>query len=362
MNRSSKKWILQLCHSYGAPFDDVARQWKVLFDEAEYNVLTVFLTGKPNQKVSDLVGGQVEFLDYTSKDLKGLKRKQINVIRALHRKHHFQLAIAHRYKPMYIASHIKGLKVYGVAHAYGVFNNFWRKQYINRHKKDLTLYGVSNAIRDDIRASLSGFPQEKIHTFYNRVNVKKLKAGQINREKARQQLGFDKEDYVVGNVGRLHPDKDQKTLIEGFAKSLPKLGKAKLAIIGEGRLRSELEDQIKVLGLENNVFLLGRVIDAWKYFKAFDVFALTSNYEPFGMVLLEAMTAEIPIISSDVGGAPEVLGDTSALFPLGSSEKLAEVLSTKAQQNTDTLLERVENHFSDQSAIAEFKKYWTSNA
>ncbi len=80
------------------------------------------------------------------------------------------------------------------------------------------------------------------------------------------------------------------------------------------------------------------------------------------MVLLEAMTAEIPIISSDVGGAPEVLGDTSALFPLGSSEKLAEVLSTKAQQNTDTLLERVENHFSDQSAIAEFKKYWTSNA
>lgn len=353
---NSDKWILQLCHSYGAPFDDVARQWQVLFDDTQYKVLTVFLTGEPNDDVVKLVGGQVIFLGYKSKDIRGLKRKQINDIANLNKEYQFELAIAHRYKPIYIATHIKSLRVFGVAHAYDVFDGFWRKKYIQTCKDRLTLIGVSNAIRDDVKAALPRYPQGKIQTIYNRVNVERLQAGQINKEQARLFLGLPKEAYIVGNVGRLHPDKDQETLIAGFAKALPNLNNGLLVIIGDGRLDSELKQQVAELGITKSVLFLGRVADAWKYFKAFDVFALTSNYEPFGMVLLEAMVANIPVVSSNVGGAPEVVGDTGILFPLGHSAELANALKSLFLGNTNNLdsLNYVKAMFDDAAVKAVF--------
>jgi glycosyltransferase involved in cell wall biosynthesis len=352
----SDKWVLQLCHSYGAPFDDVARQWKVLFDDTPYKVLTVFLTGAPNDNVVKLVGGDVIFLGYKSKDIRGLKRKQINDIGTLNNEYQFTLAIAHRYKPIYITTHVKGLRVFGVAHAYGVFDGFWRKKYVQRCKERLTLIGVSNAIRDDVKAALPKYPQEKIQTIYNRVNVKRLQDGQVEKEQARQYLGLSADAYIVGNVGRLHPDKDQKTLIAGFAEALPNLNNGLLVIVGDGRLETELRQQVSDLDITKNVLFLGRVPDAWKYFKAFDVFALTSNYEPFGMVLLEAMVANIPVVSSNVGGAPEVLGGTGVLFPLGDSAELAKAFEVLFLEdcNDSGGLSHVENMFDDAAVKAMF--------
>ena len=353
--KTGEKWILQLCHSYGAPFDDVARQWKVLFDETGYKVLTVFLTGEPNEQVVDLVGGEVQFLGYRSKDIKGFKRAPIKDVRKLHGEYNFDLAIAHRYKPTYIATHVKGLKVYGVAHAYGVFDRFWRRRYVQSCKERLTLIGVSNAIRGDVRESLPKFPQEKILTLYNRVNVEKLQKGQVDRKQAREFLGLPQDAYVLGNVGRLHPDKDQRTLIAGFAKALPDMKDSLLVIIGEGRLEQELRQQAVDLGVSEKVLFPGRVNDAWRYFKAFDVFVLTSNYEPFGMVLLEAMVAGVPVVSSDVGGAPEVLGETGELFQLGDQEDLAETLvGFRVAATQANGMRRVQEYFSDSSAKIAF--------
>ena len=343
---NSDKWILQLCHSYGAPFDDVARQWQVLFDDTQYKVLTVFLTGEPNDDVVKLVGGQVIFLGYKSKDIRGLKRKQINDIANLNKEYQFELAIAHRYKPIYIATHIKSLRVFGVAHAYDVFDGFWRKKYIQTCKDRLTLIGVSNAIRDDVKAALPRYPHEKIQTVYNRVNVERLQTGQIDKEQARLFLGLAKDAYIVGNVGRLHPDKDQKTLIAGFAKALPNLNNGLLVIIGDGRLDSELKQQVAELGISNSVLFLGRIPEAWKYFKAFDVFVLTSDREPFGMVLLEALSARVPIFTADSGGAREIIENAKAKFSFGDWEQLSYLL-IGAPIELDSIL--LETKFSDEA-------------
>jgi len=356
---NNRKWVLQLCHGYGAPFDDVARQWKVLFDESEYRVLTVFLTGEPCDKVRALVGGQVEFLNYVSKDLRGLKFKQIHDVKKLHQRYNFSLAIAHRYKPLYIASHIKGLQVFGVAHAYGVFEGFWRKRFVQRRADRVTIFGVSNAIRDDVKRCLPNFPQERIQTFYNRVNFEHITSHQLEAKSAREFLGLDQQDYIIGNVGRLHPDKDQATLISAFAKALPNLQRAKLVIIGDGRLREQLELQARHLEVAQKVVFLGRVTDAWKYFKAFDVFVLSSHYEPFGMVLLEAMTASVPVISTDVGGAPEVLGGEAQLFSVGGDKSLAQLLGRKNPDDFGLAKNRVLEEFSDSAARREFTKYWS---
>ncbi|MAZ87946.1 MAG: glycosyl transferase [Cellvibrionaceae bacterium] len=360
----SSRWVLQLCHSYGAPFDDVARQWACLFDDTEYKILTVFLTGKPDERVTQQVGGDaVVYLGYRSKDLKGLKRKQIRDIESLHVQYKFEFVVAHRYKPIFIAAHLRTLKVYGVLHAYGVFESYWRRRFVERRSDKITLLGVSNAIRDDIKLSLSKFPSERIQTFYNRVNVETLQSGLANRAEARGYLNIPQDAYVVANVGRLHPDKDQETLLIAFAKASESLTNAILVIVGEGRLKASLESKARELNIIEKVVFTGRVEGVWRFFKAFDVFALTSNYEPFGMVLLEAMVAEVPVVATNVGGAPEVLGDCGHLVGLGDTEMLAKLLMSDVKTfNRELGLQRVTEKFSDSAAKREFTRLIESDA
>lgn len=357
------RYVLQLCHGYGPPFDDVARQWRALFDGTGYQVLTVFLTGGPDQRIETLVGGKVVFLGFKSKDLRGLKIRQIRAIKALHKKYRFRFAVAHRYKSIYIASHLPEIKVIGVSHAYGVYDRFLRKRYVMKKAGRLLLAGVSDAIRDDARRALPGFPVSHIQTVYNHIDVEKVRANLFSREEARQLLGLANEDFVVGNVGRLHPDKDQATLINAFARVLPDMPDARLVIIGEGRLRPALEQQVTERGIAEKVELKGRVSEAYRYFRAFDVFALSSDYEPFGMVLLEAMAAAVPVISSNCGGAPEVLGSAGLLFPVADVDALARALvrvhrSTQQERCVmgEALRNRLDKYFADEAVR---KIFWS---
>lgn len=359
--RKKEKWVLQLCHSYSPPFDDVARQWTVLFDGSPYRVLTVFLTGELDERVRSRVGGDVVFLEYSSKDLKGLKRQQIKNVKSLHDEYQFSFAIAHRYKSTFIASHVPNLKVIGVSHAFGVYRPFFRRRYVMKKRESLMLAGVSDAIRDDAKKSLPNYPRQQIQTVHNHIDLEKHINGLFDRETAREMLGLDNSAFVVGNVGRLHPDKDQKTLIKAFAKALPKMPNAKLVIVGEGRMKEELAELINSLGCASSILLLGRIVDAWRYYRAFDVFALSSYYEPFGMVLLEAMAAEIPVICSNCGGGAEVVEDKGLLFNVGDSDDLSGRLLTVFSSGPEYrkemaagLLSRLKENFTDDSVRGRF--------
>ncbi len=361
MTISKSKTVLQLCHSYGAPFADVARQWACLFEGSDFEVVTVFVTGEKDQDVAELVGGKVIFLENTSKDIRGLKRKQIRQVADLHSQYKFSFAIAHRFKPIFIATHIPDLKVVGVHHAFGDYERFTRRWHANSKRNQLGLLAVSNAVRDDIRGQLSKFSSQRIETLYNRVDYQTLREGLIERDEARQALGLNEDAYVFANVGRLHPDKDQKTLIEAFARVAQELPESELVIIGTGRLESDLKAQAEATGLGDRIKLLGRVPDAWRYYRAFDSFLLSSDHEPFGMVLLEAMAAGLPLACTACGGGQEVVGDTGWIFPLGDSERLAEHMKDIAHQSgsalatiRQTMDRHVENKFTDKAVKAQF--------
>ncbi|WP_461517347.1 glycosyltransferase [Porticoccus sp.] len=234
---------------------------------------------------------------------------------------------------------------------------------MQKHAGRLVLAGVSDAIRDDARRALPAFPRQDIQTVYNHIDFNRVREQLFSRADARQKLGLCEADFVVGNVGRLHPDKDQTTLIEAFAQALPEISDARLIIIGEGRLRPSLEQRIKHHNLEGMIELKGRVPEAFRYFRAFDVFTLSSDFEPFGMVLLEAMAAGVPVISSNCGGAPEVLGGDGTLFPVGDAGALAAGLVRLYQSDgaaraamSEALLERLKANFTDEAVRQSF---WT---
>lgn len=354
----AQRWVLQFCHGYDGPFLDCARQYAVLFKDTPYKVCTVYLTGEPSEEVErGSASDEVIFLDYSSAQVRGLKLGAIRDFRRIAASRDFALCIAHRFKPIYVALLGSSLPVIGVHHAFGDYKRRSRQLFANFFRKRLGLLGVSNAVRDDMRACLPDWPTERIETLYNRIDVKAVQAEQVSREAAREHLGLPQDAWVVGNVGRLHPDKDQATLIRGFAQALPQLPAGSLlAIMGSGRLEAQLKAQAAALGVSDAVRFLGQVANGRRYFKAFDVFALSSDHEPFGMVLLEAMAADVPVLATDCGGAPEVVGDPDALFAIGNANALSQCLVRQAVHGSKTgaMAARLEDPFSDVAAKARF--------
>lgn len=324
----TQRWVLQFCHGYDGPFLDCARQYAVLFKCTPYKVCTVYLTGKPSAEVErGSASDEVIFLDYSSAQVRGLKLAAIRDFRRIAASRDFALCIAHRFKPIYAALLGSDLPVIGVHHAFGDYKRRSRQLFANFFRKRLMLLGVSNAVRDEMRSCLPDWPAERIETLYNRIDVEAVQAEQVSREAAREHLGLPQDAWVVGNVGRLHPDKDQATLIRGFAQALPQLPAGSLLVImGSGRLEIQLKALAAELGVSDAVRFLGQVANGRRYFKAFDVFALSSDHEPFGMVLLEAMAGGVPVLATDCGGAPEVVGKSEALFAFGDDAALANCL------------------------------------
>lgn len=359
----SERRILQICHGYDGPFLDCARQYAVLFEGTSYKVTTVYLTGRPkNDVVEGSASEEVIFLDYDSREVRGLKLAAIREIRRIAAARDFALCIAHRSKPAYVALLGTRLTVINVHHAFGDYARRSRRAFSNFFRERLLLLGVSNAVRDDIRRCLPTWEADRIQTLYNRLDVDAVQAEHVSREGAREALGLPQDSWIIGNVGRLHPDKDQATLIRGFAAARGHLPHGSiLVIVGTGRLEAELKTLAETAGVGPSVYFLGQVAEARRLFKAFDIFVLSSDHEPFGMVLLEAMAAGVPIVSADCGGAPEVLESCAGFFRLGDERALSEVLINRSQQGPGALAAQRESmakalrlRFSDTAARQRF--------
>lgn len=358
MTRSTDKRVLQFCHGYDGPFLDCARQYASLFSGSGYKVTTVFLTGKADPVVATgCASDEVLFLEFSSQAIRGLKLGAIAALRRIAAARDFSFCIAHRFKPIYITLLATRLPVIGVHHAFDDYKRGSRQLFANLFRKRLSLLGVSDAVRDDMRRCLPKWPAERIQTLYNRIDVEALQAALVPSAEARQALGLDGQAWIVGNVGRLHPDKDQATLLRGFAQALPQLpAGARLAILGKGRLEQSLKALAVELGVAAQVDFVGQVPEARRYFPAFDVFALSSDHEPFGMVLLEAMVAGVPVAATACGGASEVVEGVGVLFPLGDATALArslQLLAGMSEQQREQCkagaLERLHERFSDQA-------------
>lgn len=349
------KWVLQFCHGYDGPFLDCARQYAALFAGTEYKVCTVYLTGEPDDVVRvESASDDVVFLNYSSKQIRGLKRSAIADFKKLVAQREYAFCIAHRFKPIYIALLGSKLPVIGVHHAFGDYQRLSRRLFANFFAQRLRLLGVSNAVRDDMRQCLPKWANERIETLYNRIDIQALQAKQLDRTQARSQLNLPLDAYVVGNVGRLHPDKDQATLIKAFAKALPQLPEGSLlAIMGKGRLEQSLKNLTQQLNVEKNVRFLGQVANGKYFFKAFDLFVLSSDHEPFGMVLLEAMAAGVPVLASDCGGAKEVINNPAQRFPLADANVCAQLIE-QAQQGCIEWSNGKFERFTDQAVKEQF--------
>ena len=114
---------------------------------------------------------------------------------------------------------------------------------------------------------------------------------------------------VFGTVGRLTDQKGYDRLLEVHIRLMKEGLRHSIIILGDGSLKKKLESEIREAGVENSFILAGFQDNPFKYFKTFDWFVSSSNYEGFASVLREAVLLGTPVISTDCSGAKEILGN-----------------------------------------------------
>ena len=130
-------------------------------------------------------------------------------------------------------------------------------------------------------------------------------------------------------VGRLAPQKNQRMLIDAFGSVYQKHPEYSLSIFGEGPLKDELNAYIEAKNLQNAVRLEGTSSDISKELQSSFAFCLTSDFEGMSNAMIEALCAGIPLISTNVSGAKELLGDNEGgiIVPVRDTEAFAEAMN-----------------------------------
>ena len=225
----------------------------------------------------------------------------------------------------------------GVQHGIGDFDRAYRRWEARRlMTANWRVVGVSRAVRDYLIGCGGGFDERNTVQINNAIDIDRAEAMQHPRERARTLLGLAPEPFIFGAIGRLVPVKGHIYLIEAFSKVQAAYPHAQLAIIGEGRERTELEAAIIRFGLVGKVHLLGAREDALQYVRAFDAFVMPSLSEGLPLALLEGMSGRLPVSGSDIPSFRPILEDCGGrVFSVAQHAALAkcllDVLATSAE-------------------------------
>ena len=165
--------------------------------------------------------------------------------------------------------------------------------------------------------------QKKTTVIYNPVN-----------EKVFELQPIEKENRII-SVGRLYPQKDQKMMIEAFAKVSKKYPQWSLIIFGEGPQRKELELLVERLKVKDKVFLPGRSENIIDELNKSKVFCLSSIYEGMSNALVEAICVGLPIVTTKVSGTEELIQDGKNGFTvnIGETDAMADALTKIIEDN-----------------------------
>jgi glycosyltransferase involved in cell wall biosynthesis len=153
-------------------------------------------------------------------------------------------------------------------------------------------------------------PEDKIRVIHNGVDVNKFKPAQDKR-KVKEELGFDPNDLAILSVGRLYARKGLFTLIESMPAVIKRFKNAKFVISGKGQSDEmrKLITHAEKIGVKDNIIFTGYYPDKKlpKLYQAADVFAFSTFYEHHPFAVLEALSTGLPVVTTSVGGIPEMI-------------------------------------------------------
>lgn len=221
-----------------------------------------------------------------------------------------------------LVSTLHGFKMYGVNSRFTAFRELGHR--LTDPLASMTT-AICNAATQSYIQSKSA-PPTKIMAVPNGLDTEAYRPDAAARERIRQELSLPANAFVWLAVGRLESPKNYPLMLQAFARAASP--EDVLLICGTGALRQRVEMNAQALGIENQVRMLGVRRDIPAVMNAADGFVLSSDTEGLPMVLLQASSAGLPIVATNVGGNAEVVVDTETGYvtPRGMVEPLAEAM------------------------------------
>jgi glycosyltransferase involved in cell wall biosynthesis len=215
------------------------------------------------------------------------------------------------------------------------------------------LIAVSPEVKEFHR-SKTGVPEEKILVINNGVNVRAFSGYEEQAKQIRVEFGIAESAPLFGIVGRLKPQKNVAMFLLAAAEIIKLQPEARFLIVGDGPLQSDLELQTKNLGISSSVIFAGMRKDVPAILNALDVLVLSSLWEGLPVILLEAMAASLPVVSTTVDGVVGVVQPdvTTLLVPTSDHKALANACLRLARDPVlrekmgQAGLQRVSDHYS----------------
>ena len=215
-----------------------------------------------------------------------------------------------------------------------------------------------------------GVPAGRVARIWNGIDTVRFAPAALNGQTAGGLPGRDDDSSSAGmrlvSVARLSPEKDFSTLLRAVAQARPRLPGLRLTIAGDGPQMPVLQQLRRELELEDVVQLPGDCSDVPGLLAQSDLFVSSSLSEGISLTLLEAMATGLPVLTTDVGGNPEIVvdGETGCLVPAGDAAQLAEALvevcSRRARWRDMGAAgrRRVEQHFDVQRMVGDYEELY----
>jgi len=221
--------------------------------------------------------------------------------------------------------------------------------------------GVSVFSKDSL-VTFEKISPSKIDLIYNGVDLNRFPT-KYDKDLIRKKLGFRKNDSLVGIIARLDPIKDHTTLIDAISLLKKEFADLKLVTVGDGPEKSRLTDKVDRLNLKDEIVFMGTRDDVPDILMALDIFVLPSVMEAMSVTLLEAMSASLPVVATNVGGNKEIIVDglSGKLVPVGDAHYLANTIKSlltnpeSARKLGTEARKSVEKNFSFDKMIENYK-------
>jgi len=204
---------------------------------------------------------------------------------------------------------------------------------------------------------------EKIEVIYNGIEVSE----NSDKRNIFKELGLKENEKIIGTVGRLHKQKGIEYFLESAKIILPSVGfPLKFIIVGDGPERKKLESKARRLGIKNEVLFTGIREDAINLISIMDIFVLPSLWEGTPNVVLEAMLWGKPVISTEVGGVPELIENQvdGILVKPGNPVALADAVLQALKNERESIQmgirakEKVKKYFSIEKMVEQTERLY----
>jgi glycosyltransferase involved in cell wall biosynthesis len=280
-------------------------------------------------------------------------------LRRLVREREIDIVHAHDYKTNVLAwllSRCEAVTPLSTVHGWTGHSARERWLYYPLDKRVLRMFPRVIAVSSDARRELveRGARPERVRVVLNGIDHTAFRRDRSREQAARRDLGLVEDDFVVGAVGRVEPQKRFDLLLEAFASLRMRHPRMKLLLAGAGSLLGELRGQVSRLGLGDACQLLGNRTDIANLHHAFNLFVQSSDYEGTPNAVLEAMAFESPVVATRAGGTAEIVrhGIDGLITPTGDSGAIVDAIESvlrdadAARARTASARRRVETDLS----------------